>query len=201
MLLQVYHQKDQERIISINQWQSHKMNLLSEMQMLDSFLLQIQVLLMEDGKIVFVVGSQIYGQAVVVSWLLVGRGMWPKVCFSDSFFSHHILVAQKTNFLRFETIIVPYIIIYVVIGFLTLFLGSIFWLIPFFIVFFLALALRFHIIKFYQIQQNHCFVECLFGFFCCPCSISQSMSLFPSDCLSQLFWYSVKTCLWISRGA
>lgn len=85
-----------------------------------------------------------------------------------------IIVAQKTQFTKFETIIVPFIVVYVVIGFLALFFGSIVWLVPFFIVFFLALALRFHIVKKYQIQQNVCFVEFLLGFFCCPCSISQS---------------------------
>jgi hypothetical protein len=106
--------------------------------------------------------------------------MWLKVRTASSslFFSFsfdHILVSQKANFLRFETIIVPYIFVYVIIGFVTLFLGAVFWLIPFFIIFFLALALRFHLIQAYQIQQNHCFVEFLFGFFCCPCSIAQSM--------------------------
>ena len=87
------------------------------------------------------------------------------------------LVSQKTQFLMFETIIVPFIVIYIIIGFVALFVGSIVWLVPFFIVFFLSLALRFHLVKRYQIQQNNCFIEFLLGFFCCPCSISQSKFL------------------------
>jgi hypothetical protein len=152
-----------------------------ELRMLDYYLRQIQVQAMVGGKIVFAAGLQIYGQVADVCWSLVEGGMLLKVS------SHHLislssLVAQKTNYMKFETMIVPYVIIYVIVGFLTLFLTSLLWLIPFFIVFFVALALRFHIIRLYQIQQNHCCVEFLLGFFCCPCSIAQSkFSSFISD--------------------
>jgi hypothetical protein len=77
MLLQVHHQRQEVKDLElehimffnqINQLMFHnKMIILSEMQMLDSFLRQIQALLLEDGGTAFVVGSPIYGQAVDVS--------------------------------------------------------------------------------------------------------------------------------------
>eukprot|EP00602_Paraphysomonas_sp_CaronLab_P005446 CAMPEP_0185022784 /NCGR_PEP_ID=MMETSP1103-20130426/5491_1 /TAXON_ID=36769 /ORGANISM="Paraphysomonas bandaiensis, Strain Caron Lab Isolate" /LENGTH=65 /DNA_ID=CAMNT_0027555019 /DNA_START=549 /DNA_END=746 /DNA_ORIENTATION=+ len=35
------------------------------------------------------------------------------------------------------------------------------------------MALRFHVVKKYNIAQYGCFLEFLIAFFCCPCSISQ----------------------------
>mmetsp|Transcript_17225 Transcript_17225/g.25762 ORF Transcript_17225/g.25762 Transcript_17225/m.25762 type:complete len:214 (+) Transcript_17225:170-811(+) len=82
-------------------------------------------------------------------------------------------IAHKTGYLRFDTIIMPYIIIYIIISILAIFFGNIVYLVPFFIVFFLAMALRFHVVKKYNIAQYGCFLEFLIAFFCCPCSISQ----------------------------
>jgi Cys-rich protein (TIGR01571 family) len=83
-------------------------------------------------------------------------------------------IAHKTEYAKFDTILTPYIILYIVITIISLFLGNIVYLVPFFVVFILALLLRFHVVKKYNIEQNGKFMECLIGCFCCPCSIAQS---------------------------
>lgn len=86
-------------------------------------------------------------------------------------------IAHKTECAKFDSIISPYIILYIIITILSIFFGNVVFVVPLLIVFFTALVLRFHIIKRYNITQNGGCCEFLIGFFCCPCSISQSKTL------------------------
>lgn len=83
-------------------------------------------------------------------------------------------MAQKTTCAKFNSIVMPYMIIYILCAILAIIFGTGLYFIPAALVFCVQIALRLHVVKFYNITEHGPFVEFLAAFFCCPCSIAQS---------------------------
>lgn len=108
-------------------------------------------------------------------FLKVSRFQLYSLCEMEIFMCFHFIVAQKTGYWNFYSIIRPFAILWLLAFILRLFTRTDIWmLIPFCFIWVTASLLRFHLTRVYSITENGDCGECLIAFWCLPCSISQS---------------------------
>lgn len=109
-----------------------------------------------------------------------GANLWPSCCCvwaCNGIGAAWVIsqISQKTGYSQFNSIMKPFAFVYVIAWILYVFIqpigNVIFWLLGLSMVI-LAVFLRMHVARTYEINDGAC-TECLTGFFCAPCSVSQ----------------------------
>ena len=86
-------------------------------------------------------------------------------------------MSEKTEYFHFRTLVIPFLFFYMICFFISFFVPWVY-ILPVVVAFIFSFMLRFHLVKYYNLEQTNGCLECLTNFFCFPCSVAQSKTLY-----------------------
>lgn len=106
------------------------------------------------------------------------NNLWPS-CGCQMFVCHGAWligqISQKLNFMSFNSVVIPFVVLNIISWCLHRWKEKFAWTywIPYFYVLIVQIFLRLHFVRYYNINENGTFIECLMSCCCFPCSTCQ----------------------------